>query len=261
MYKPHSGNYKKGNVPWHKGRTGVYSKKALEAMSEAKKGIHPWNRGKKNPFLTRRNLENNPMNRLEIRKKAIEIRKKNKKAWIKREFRLCECNCGCKFRCKINSKQRFISGHNSRNRDVETKNKMSLSALRNIERGRVEPSWKNCKRGWFYSHKNKASLRYTSSYELLAFQILETLISVKFYKAQFIKIPYIVDGENHNYIIDLYIEYKNGEKQIIEIKPTYMLHDKLVKIKSKFARKFARNNNMKFDIWTEKELFNNKKGG
>jgi hypothetical protein len=62
--------FKKGHIPWHKGKTGIYSKKALQKMSKAKKenptnywlgkkrpeikkwltpfkkGMAPWNKGK-----------------------------------------------------------------------------------------------------------------------------------------------------------------------------------------------------------------------
>lgn len=33
---------------------------------------------------------------------------------IKRELRVCKCGCRKKFKCKINSKQKFIQGHNSK---------------------------------------------------------------------------------------------------------------------------------------------------
>jgi len=37
----------KGNTPWNKGKTKVYSQKTLLAMSESKKGCVPWNKNKK----------------------------------------------------------------------------------------------------------------------------------------------------------------------------------------------------------------------
>lgn len=37
----------KGSVPWHKGKTGVYSKETLQQMSVAKKGQVPWCKGRK----------------------------------------------------------------------------------------------------------------------------------------------------------------------------------------------------------------------
>lgn len=37
----------KGQIPWHKGKKGVYSKETLKKMSIIKKGKIPWNKGKK----------------------------------------------------------------------------------------------------------------------------------------------------------------------------------------------------------------------
>ena len=37
----------KGNTPWNKGKTEVYSKETLSAMSGSKKGCTPWNKDKK----------------------------------------------------------------------------------------------------------------------------------------------------------------------------------------------------------------------
>ena len=48
------GKSNKGNIPWHKGRTGVYSKETIKAISESKKG------------------DKNPMKRLEVRKKVSD---------------------------------------------------------------------------------------------------------------------------------------------------------------------------------------------
>jgi len=36
---------KKGCIPWNKGRTGVYSKKAIEQMSKSQTGCPAWNKG------------------------------------------------------------------------------------------------------------------------------------------------------------------------------------------------------------------------
>ena len=38
--------FKKGQTPWNKGKTGIYSADTIREMSEAKKGHIPWNKGK-----------------------------------------------------------------------------------------------------------------------------------------------------------------------------------------------------------------------
>lgn len=37
----------KGQVPWNKGKTGVYSSETLKSMSRAKRGFVPWSKGRK----------------------------------------------------------------------------------------------------------------------------------------------------------------------------------------------------------------------
>jgi len=59
----------------------------------------------------------------EGKKMSEESNQKNREAhsgpnnsnWIPRETRICACGCKGTFECKITSKQRYISGHNSKN--------------------------------------------------------------------------------------------------------------------------------------------------
>lgn len=57
--KPNSGSFQKGHIPWHKGKTGVYSKDCLKQMSKLKKGIMPWITGKKHTKETREKMSMN----------------------------------------------------------------------------------------------------------------------------------------------------------------------------------------------------------
>jgi len=86
-------SYKGINNP-HFGK--CQSKESCEKMSISHKGKIPWNKDR-------------------------EI--------ILREMRICECGCGESFRCKVNSNQRFINGHSSRNRSKskEMRKKLSFS--------------------------------------------------------------------------------------------------------------------------------------
>ena len=112
------------------------------------------------------------------------------------------------------------------------------------------------KRGYFYSKKNSKNLYYMSSWELTAFQILESLVSVKNYRAQYPRIKYFYNGEERWYVVDISVEYEDGQKQLIEVKRKYeVLNDNRVKCKLDAGRSFARQNNMKFDVWTEDKLF------
>jgi len=44
---------------------------------------------------------------------------------VPREIRFCECGCGETFECLINSKQRFIHGHNGRCRSKEANKRIA----------------------------------------------------------------------------------------------------------------------------------------
>lgn len=54
--------FKKGHIPWHKGKTGVYSKEHLREMSEKRKGIRvspdtEFKKGRKNPLKGKKRPE------------------------------------------------------------------------------------------------------------------------------------------------------------------------------------------------------------
>ncbi len=79
--------FKRGHIPWHKGKKGVYTPEQLKRMSEARKGTPAWNKGisptkeqieKQRSFMKR--ITSNP----EYRKKMSEV---FKKAWANPELR------------------------------------------------------------------------------------------------------------------------------------------------------------------------------
>jgi len=111
------------------------------------------------------------------------------------------------------------------------------------------------KSGFYFSKKNNKKLHYRSSYELIAYQILESLSKVKSYKVEPIKIKYF-DGEiNRNTIPDLLITYMDGSKELIEVKAQWEI-DKRQKTRAKLQAmaQYAKLKNWLFSIWTEKEL-------
>jgi hypothetical protein len=113
----------------------------------------------------------------------------------------------------------------------------------------------NYKSGYFFSKKNNKELYYRSSYELLAFEILEQQVNVKVYETCKFSIDYLNpdDGLVHRYIPDILVIYDDERKQIIEIKPIRRLNDEVVKAKIVAAKeKFGD----EYIIWTQKDLMN-----
>lgn len=89
-----------------------------------------------------------------------------------------------------------------------------------------------------------------------------------------VTIPYIcgTDNKKHKYIIDFYIEFTNGKKILVEVKPSQQVVEpkKRKRItwrwkselatyvknmsKWKYADAFAKSRGMLFEVWTEKDL-------
>lgn len=204
----------------------------------------------------------------DIYKNEQSVRFKGQKKVIY-ENRFCKCGCGHGREVRIKSNWQYKKGHQV-GMLRKGKNYQEIYGFDKSKRIREQISLKRCdfllkhdfksnskfKTGYFYSKKNDRNLYYMSSYELLAFQILESLVTVKSYKTQFIKIPYIFENVTHFYIVDLYIEYTDGQKQLIEIKPKNKLTDIRTRIKLNSAIEYSKLNNMPFTIWTEIDLKN-----
>lgn len=111
------------------------------------------------------------------------------------------------------------------------------------------------KSGRFYSLKNGKVLFYRSSYELLAFQLLESINEVLKYEVNPISIEYKWNNKIHRYLIDLLVYYKNGDKQLIEVKAKWQIdYDEKTRFKLEAGREFAEQNGMKFNVWAESQL-------
>jgi len=112
------------------------------------------------------------------------------------------------------------------------------------------------KNGIFQSAKNNVDLYYASSYELRQFILLDNDDNVLSYS----RCPYVIkyvcsDKKNRKYYPDVLVNYCDGIKEIIEIKPSYLLNDEKVLAKAKAATEFCNENNMRYRIVTEKDLF------
>ncbi len=110
------------------------------------------------------------------------------------------------------------------------------------------------KQGHFYSVKNNKDLYYQSSYEFVAFEILEQLSKVRSYDRANFRIPYMINNEIHYTVPDILITYTDGTKELIEVKAKWFLHDEKTNAKFWAMNDYAATQGWDFNVWTEKEL-------
>ena len=117
---------------------------------------------------------------------------------------------------------------------------------------------------------NPRNVVYRSRWEREAFKFLENHKNVRKWASEEIKIPYMLNGKLHKYYPDLYFELANGEKYLVEIKPsaqtkppTTAKHRRFIiemarykKNQAKWfaAQDFCERSGNNWRIWTEKEL-------
>ena len=112
-------------------------------------------------------------------------------------------------------------------------------------------------KGYFFSQKNNKNIGYRSSYELLAFQMLEKDLNVLKYDYEKMMIQYTdKNGQIRNTVPDLFVYFNDDSKSIIEIKPQFKIDKDLDNTKSKLkaTEEFAKSHDYNFLVWTEKEL-------
>jgi len=111
------------------------------------------------------------------------------------------------------------------------------------------------KKGWHDSPKSGLQ-RYLSSYELIAFKLLDKLSEVIRYESNSLRIPYTLNDKIRTYTIDIVIYYKSGKKDLVEIKPQCFVDtpDEIDIIKWDAAKCYANDNGAEFHIWSEKEI-------
>lgn len=132
-----------------------------------------------------------------------------------------------------------------------------------------------------YTPKNKEKYRgdannivYRSQWEKYCMMHFDSQSTVKSWSSEEIVIPYYydVDGRYHRYFTDFFVEYTNGKKVLIEVKPFNQTHPPkkpkrktkkyinegytYVKNKCKWtaAERYCEERDWTFLIWTEKEL-------
>jgi hypothetical protein len=116
---------------------------------------------------------------------------------------------------------------------------------------------------------NANNIVYRSGLEYNYFTIFDTSDKIKSWQSEEVAIPYInmLDNKIHRYFPDLIVEFTNGNKFLIELKPKSEL-DKPKKDGKKMLRyientckwnqaeKWAKENDMHFLVLTEQDLNN-----
>lgn len=125
---------------------------------------------------------------------------------------------------------------------------------------------------------NTKFIHYKSSFERKMFKYFDETKSVVSWGYEIVSVPYMFNGGNHNYFIDIYAEIMNKkgtvDRYLIEIKPKKQVTPpknsprrnqanfrkemavyQQNSAKWRYAEAYANNNNMKFKILTEEQIF------
>lgn len=95
---------------------------------------------------------------------------------------------------------------------------------------------------------------YRSSYEQLAYQLLDNDATVTHYQPEPFVIKYInQDGNTRRYRPDILIE-KEEQTILVEVKPQWKLSDPKTQLKIEAGKQYAAQKGWVFEVWTEKEL-------
>ena len=139
-------------------------------------------------------------------------------------------------------------------RTPEQLNNYSKAAIKRIKECKVL-NYKRGKKGYYTSTKNGKKMFYRSGYELRTMKYLDNNDDVVNYFHECVTILYGADN-NKRYLPDFVVEFKAGNKMMIEVKAKYFLktHKKSIKQKSIAAKKYCDEHNMKFEIWTKAKL-------
>lgn len=112
------------------------------------------------------------------------------------------------------------------------------------------------KMGYYFSTKINKKIWFRSSWEKTVLAWLDKNHYVVKFENEPIKISYYYqpDKQNRNYIPDLIVEFQNGEKKMIEIKPKR--YHNTIKNQAKFnaAIEYCKQNGLIFEVWDENKI-------
>ena len=93
-----------------------------------------------------------------------------------------------------------------------------------------------------------------SAMEENVFNELDRDPDVVSYTPEPFRIPYEYDGKSFKYVPDILITYKNGSKELVEIKPIYEVGEERNMAKFLAARQFSQLYGYRFRIWVRESI-------
>lgn len=136
----------------------------------------------------------------------------------------------------------------------EHRENISKATIEQYRKG-FEPKLHHLK-GWHESPK-AGRVYFRSSYEKKAYMKLDKDENVVMYYTEKLDIPYFhpVKQITSYYLIDLEIEYIDGSKKLVEIKPESWLDDEIVIAKIEAGKLKGIELGLSYEVWTEMDLF------
>ena len=160
-------------------------------------------------------------------------------------------------------KEKFANGEMSnagesnpmygKNHTAETKERISTTRSERIINGDYA-SWFN--KGVVHSKKMNKEMVFRSSWEEACINHFDNNDSVAAFEVEPVRILYEAEHGEYlrNYIPDFIVEYVDGKRLMIEIKPEYFVDAKINQAKFKAAREYCDKHNITFEVWTETKI-------
>lgn len=169
------------------------------------------------------------------------------KSFIKRHARFCSKTCALS-----NTRWNRDGVDKSDPQYIKTVEKMSNIVADKIVAGEW-PTKTVYENGWHSSPKCGRQY-YRSSYERRYFLMLDADQTVLSYESEPFKIPYRFDGSTKNYTPDVLVEYVDGSRALVEVKPEVLTREAKNLAKAEAAQRWCKANDVRFLTATEGEL-------
>jgi hypothetical protein len=180
---------------------------------------------------------------------------------VKRDFYTTDAGLRAKKLQSQKAKERFLNRENhpmfgrkmtedSRKRMIESNSSTWADKILNG----YQSSGKYYQAGNFISRTGKR-IHYRSSYERLFYFLIDHSDDVISFQPEPFSIRYTYKGLTHRYIPDLLIEYEDGRKHLIEIKPSKLRSTERNQCKFSEGQRYCSNNQMKWFVISEGDLW------